>query len=359
MAVVYLAEDVRHRRRVAVKVLRQEPLGIVGGDRFLREIEIASKLTHPYVLPLLDSGAAGDLLFYVMPYVEGDSLRDRLMREKQLPLEDALQIARDVAEALAYAHQQGVIHRDIKPENILLSGGHALVADFGIARALGAAGASPLTSTGVVLGTPAYMSPEQAVGGEADARSDVYALGCVLYEALAGSPPFTGSTVQVIQARHQFDPMPSLRSVRPAVPEGVERAIGRALAKTPADRFASAREFADAIAAASATGPTPLPSAPTTSAALAPGATPRTTTAETPTAPIGRMFTGRRIPLWTGVAGVLAVIGAVTFLVLRSADLAPAAPSGPRDWILVADFDGPSTDPDLAAAARELICAAL
>src|SRR5512143_320529 len=193
MATVYLAEHLRHHRQVAIKVLKPELAASLGADRFLREIETAAQLTHPHILPLLDSGAAAGTLFYVMPFVEGESLRDRLTRERQLPLEDALQIAREVADALGYAHGHGVIHRDIKPENILLESSHAVVADFGIARAVDQAGGEKLTETGIALGTPAYMSPEQATGSrDLDGRSDLYSLGCVLYGMLAGGPPVGG-----------------------------------------------------------------------------------------------------------------------------------------------------------------------
>src|SRR5256885_3038221 len=199
MAVVFLARDPRHDRAVAIKVLRHEIAAALGAERFLREIQIAAKLHHPHILPLYDSGAAGELLYYVMPYVEGESLRQRLEREKQLPVEEALAIARQVAGALAYAHRHDVVHRDIKPENILLSGGEAVVADFGIARAIRAAGGDKLTATGIAVGTPAYMSPEQVAGGaQLDGRTDVYSLGCVLYEMLAGEPPVTRPTAESV-----------------------------------------------------------------------------------------------------------------------------------------------------------------
>jgi len=248
MAVVFLAHDLRHDRRVAIKVLRPELTAALGAERFLREITIAAQLHHPHILPLYDSGDAGGLLYYVMPYVEGESLRDRLARETQLPLEDALGITREVADALSYAHRHDVVHRDIKPENILLEAGHAVVSDFGIARAITAAGGEQLTATGIAVGTPAYMSPEQASGEHrVDGRSDIYSLGCVLYEMLAGAPPFTGPTPQAIMARHSMDPLPSLRTVRAAVPAPVERAIAKALGKVPADRFATPAQFADAL----------------------------------------------------------------------------------------------------------------
>src|SRR5256885_1932339 len=199
MATAYLAQDMKHRRQVAIKVLKPELAGALGPERFLREIEIAARLQHPHILPLHDSGDADGFLYYVMPYVEGESLRQRLVREKQLPLEEALQITGAVASALSYAHSHDVVHRDIKPENILLSGGEAVVADFGIARAITAAGGDKLTATGIAVGTPAYMSPEQVAGrAQLDGRTDVYSLGCVLYEMLAGAPPLTAPTSEAV-----------------------------------------------------------------------------------------------------------------------------------------------------------------
>jgi serine/threonine-protein kinase len=248
MATVYLAEDLRHGRRVALKVLRPELSPALGADRFQREIETASRLQHPHILTLHDSGEAAGLLYYAMPYVEGESLRARLTREVQLDATAAVGIAGDVADALACAHAAGVLHRDIKPENILLTGGHAVVADFGIARAIDAVGADRLTETGLALGTPHYMSPEQASGARVlDARSDLYALGCVLYEMLAGEPPFNGPTSQAILARHAVDPVPCLRTVRATVSPALEAAVGKALAKVPADRFATALDFKEAL----------------------------------------------------------------------------------------------------------------
>lgn len=252
MATVYLATDVKHGRRVAVKVLDPELARAIGPRRFLQEIAIAAKLTHPDILALHDSGEADGLLYYVMPYVEGESLRDRLSRERHLPLGEAVEIIRGVAAALSYAHTQGVIHRDIKPENILFIGRQAVVADFGIARAVDAAGTGRLTETGLAVGTPAYMSPEQASGDHSlDGRSDIYGLGCIAYEMLGGEPPFTGPNPQAVIARHTVDPVPRLRTLRPTVPEGVERAVEKALAKVPADRFDTAEEFAGALAEAS------------------------------------------------------------------------------------------------------------
>src|SRR5438045_5271344 len=223
-ATVYLDQDLNHGRRVAIKVLRPELAAALGAERFLREIEIAARLTHPHILPLHDSGEAGGFLYYVMPFVEGESLRDRLNRERQLPVEEAVRIAREVATALSHAHDHNLVHRDIKPENILLSGGEAVVADFGIARAIVAAGAATLTDTGLAVGTPGYMSPEQATGAmQLDGRSDVYSLGGVLYEMLAGHPPFLGTTAQEILARPSLAAVPPLHKIRPELPPALER----------------------------------------------------------------------------------------------------------------------------------------
>ncbi|HTJ23427.1 MAG TPA: protein kinase [Gemmatimonadaceae bacterium] len=249
MATVYLAHDVRHGRKVAVKVLHPELAAALGGERFLAEIKTTANLQHPHILPLHDSGNADGYLFYVMPFVDGESLRDRLSRERQLPIDDALRIARVVADALSYAHQRGVIHRDIKPENIMLQGGHALVADFGIALAVQQAGGARMTQTGLSLGTPQYMSPEQAMGEKTiDARTDVYALGVVTYEMLAGEPPFTGPTVQAIVGKVLTDRARPITELRRSVPAHVSAAIGAALEKLPADRIRSASEFAAALA---------------------------------------------------------------------------------------------------------------
>jgi serine/threonine-protein kinase len=248
MAAVFLAEDLKHQRRVAIKVLHPEIASTLGTDRFLREIQIAAQLTHPHILPLYDSGEADGYLYYVMPFVEGETLRQRLDREGALPVEEAVRVTDDVAAALAYAHEQGIVHRDVKPENIMLTGGRAVVADFGIARAVSAAGADRMTGTGLAIGTPAYMSPEQALGqSDIEARTDVYALGCVVYEMFRGRPPFEGSTPQALLAKHAADTPPGLRTADPAIPLYVERAVERAMAKDPADRFQTPDELAEAL----------------------------------------------------------------------------------------------------------------
>ncbi len=322
MAVVFLAEDLKHRRQVALKVLRPELAAEIGPQRFLREIEVAAGLNHPHILPVHDSGETGGFLYYVMPYVEGESLRGRLTREKQLPLDDALQIAREVGDALDYAHRRGVVHRDIKPENILLAEQHAVVADFGIARAIVAASGQKLTTTGLVIGSPAYMSPEQGAGSrEVDGRSDVYSLGCVLYEMLAGQPPFTGATAESLAYQHLSVAPRPVTELRPAVPYEVGRTIQRTLAKAAADRFTTASEFAEALAhresAAMAAGP-PVTQAP-------PARRPR------------------RLAL-AGVAVVIVLAGAL--LVLRPWRPAPAPPrpAHTRSEIAVLPFQNLSAE---------------
>ncbi|HSD33648.1 MAG TPA: protein kinase [Gemmatimonadales bacterium] len=262
MATVYLAHDRKHDRPVALKVLHAELAATLGPERFQREIRLAARLQHPHILTVLDSGEAAGHLWFTMPFVEGESLRDRLNRERQIPVEDALRIAREAAQGLQYAHEHGVMHRDIKPENILLTqDGSTLVADFGIARAFGG-GEARLTETGMAIGTPAYMSPEQASGDQTlDARTDIYSLGCVLFEMLAGEPPFTGPTVQAIIAKRLTQPVPSVRQSRPTVPEAAERALRQALAPIPADRFATAGDLARALQ----TSATPRLSAPSQS----------------------------------------------------------------------------------------------
>jgi len=263
MATVYLAQDLKHDRQVAVKVLRPELAAVIGAERFLSEIKTTANLQHPHILPLFDSGQADGFLFYVMPYITGETVRDRITREQQLPVADAVRITSEVAAALDYAHRQGIIHRDIKPENILLHDGSALVADFGIALAASKAGGTRMTETGMSLGTPHYMSPEQAMGDrEITARSDVYALGCVTYEMLAGEPPFTGPTAQSIIARVMTESPRTLTGQRKTIPPGVEAAVMTALEKLPADRYGTAAEFAAALASPTtvmtrAVGPAP------------------------------------------------------------------------------------------------------
>jgi len=310
MATVYLAEDLKHHRRVALKVLRPELAHVLGPERFLREIETTAALHHPHILPLYDSGSAGDFLYYVMPFVEGESLRDRLVREKQLPIDDALQIAREVSDALSYAHSRGVIHRDIKPENIMLEGGHAMVADFGIARAVSAAGTESLTQTGTSLGTPAYMSPEQAAGSQdLDGRSDLYALGCVLYEMLAGQPPFTGPTVEMVVHQHLIAEARPITQLRPAVPAAIAGVLQRALAKSPADRFSPVAQFAEALRSG--------------------------TTASAPVAPAPAKS---RFRAWPAIAGAAALILVAAFaarnLLPNRSDATPDEAAGPSVAVL-------------------------
>lgn len=256
MAHVYLAEDLKHERRVAVKVFRPELAAALGPERFLREIQIAAVLAHPHILPLHDSGEADGFLFFVMPYVEGETLRDRLTRERHLPVDEAVRITREVADGLESAHRKGIVHRDIKPENILFLGGHAVIADFGVATAVRTAGGTKLTQTGFSVGTPHYMSPEQALSeGDIDERSDIYALGCVLYEMLVGEPPYGGPNQQAILARKLSEPVPHLANVRETVSPQLESAVRRALARAPADRFGSALEFATALTAPAEAAP--------------------------------------------------------------------------------------------------------
>ena len=252
MATVFRARDRRHGVLVAIKVLRRELVTALGAERFTREVRVTAALQHPHILPLLDSGSSDGLPYYVMPLVTGDTLEQRLRKDGPLPIHEAVQYVAEVADGLAYAHAQGLIHRDIKPANILLADSHALLADFGIARALDSASAEALTESGMALGTAAYMSPEQAAGERVDARADIYALGCVLYELLAGSGPFSGSSQRAIMARHAVDQVPSVRTVRPEVSRGLEAVINRALAKTPADRFANAKAFRVALLEAAA-----------------------------------------------------------------------------------------------------------
>jgi len=301
MATVYLAHDLRHDRPVALKVLRPELGATLGPERFAQEIRIAARLRHPHILPVHDSGEAGGRLWYTMPFVEGESLRQRLAREGPLPVDQAVRIATQVLSALNYAHAHNVIHRDIKPENILLEDGEAVVADFGVARAIAAAGADRLTETGLALGTPAYMSPEQASASrELDGRSDLYAVGCVLYEMLAGQPPFTGVTAQQLLARHALDPVPPLRTVRDTVPDTLERTVTRSLAKVPADRFATAAAFAQALAPPGDSGGT--------SAGTPPGTPAPSPTVPTPSRPTPT-HGGRRTFAIAAVAIAAAAVG--------------------------------------------------
>ena len=253
MAFVFRARDITNARDVALKLLRPEMTAAVGAARFLREIAIEQRLSHPSILPLYDWGWAGGSLYYTMPYVHGETLRDRIAQVQQLSLAEAIAIARDVAGALDYAHREHVVHRDIKPANILLAEGPALVADFGIARAMTVAGGDQLTGSGVGLGTPEYMSPEQSSEARlVDGRTDIYALGCVFYEMLGGEPPFTGRNVQIVMEKHAKAPVPRLHIIRPSLPEALDDVMARALAKAPGDRFASATEFI--AAAVDATG---------------------------------------------------------------------------------------------------------
>ena len=248
MATVYLAEDLRHERKVALKVLKPELAAVVGAERFLAEIKTTANLQHPHILPLFDSGQADSFLYYVMPYVEGESLRERIDRDQQLPVDEAVQIATNMAEALNYAHSQGVIHRDIKPANVLMLSGKPVISDFGIALAVGAAGGGRLTETGLSLGTPHYMSPEQATGDQnVGPQTDTYALGCVLYEMLVGEPPYTGPNAQAVLGQIITAEPVSAAKNRTAVPLNIDAAIRKALEKLPADRFASAQEFSQAL----------------------------------------------------------------------------------------------------------------
>ncbi len=351
MATVYLATDLKHDRKVAIKVLLPDLAASVGADRFLREIHVASTLQHPNILGLFDSGQTEGFLYYVMPFVEGESLRDRLDREKQLSVPDAIRITREVAEALAHAHSHGVIHRDIKPENILMSGDHALVADFGIARAVTASGGEKLTRTGMSLGTPHYMSPEQAMGGdEIDGRSDLYSLGCVLYEMLAGQPPFDGPNPQSIMARHSLEPVPSIQVVRRTVPDEVDAAIEVAMAKVPADRFQTVQQFAEVLAQAESgvsggwTASRAIPSA----------------MRRTGTGPGFRRRRGWSMPVIAGAAAVvvLAVGFAAWRFLARDADsgLATAGATGGLDprRIAVLYFDDQSRNQELGYLADGL-----
>jgi serine/threonine-protein kinase len=323
MATVYLAHDVKHDRKVALKVLRPELAAVIGAERFLNEIKVTANLQHPHILPLHDSGEAESFLYYVMPYVEGDTLRDKLEREKQLGIEDAIAITRGVAAALDYAHRQGVIHRDIKPENILIHDGQPLVADFGIALAVSHAGGNRLTETGLSIGTPHYMSPEQAMGDrELDARSDVYSLGAMLYEMLTGDPPYTGSTAQAIVAKVITEKATSVTAIRDTVPAHVAAAIQKALAKLPADRFPSAAQFAETL--------------------TRPGAVSAAPTAEL-VAEQRRAFPWRRV-LWPATLGLAVTLAALGWL------RTPPAAEPVRLSVTLPDFSATPFGPSMALA---------
>ena len=248
MGAVYLARDIKHDRPVAIKVLHPEFAQSLGSERFLREVAVTAKLSHPHVLPLYDSGDADGFLYYVMPLIEGEDLGERIAREKQLPIKDTVHIAKEVAEAIGYAHSMGLVHRDIKPGNIMLSGGHAIVVDFGIARAVDAAAdGDKITQTGMSVGTPSYMAPEQAMADEIDGRADLYSLGCVIYEMLVGQVPFTAPTPSGVIARHAMDSVPPVTIMREAIPDELEDVIMQAMAKTPADRYQTGMEMAEAL----------------------------------------------------------------------------------------------------------------
>ena len=347
MAVVYLARDLKHDRPVALKVVRPELTALLGPERFLREIAITGRLQHPHILPLLDSGDADGILYYVMPYVAGETVRQRLERERQLPLEEALRLTREVADALDYAHRQGVVHRDLKPENLLLVEGHAVVADFGIARAVETAGGERLTATGTVLGTPLYMSPEQATGGVVDGRSDQYSLACVLYELLAGSPPFVGPSAETLVHQHLSVAPRPVSEVRVSVPGAVAAALQRALAKTAADRYETAARFGEALGVAM---PTPARES------LAGASSPHPSTEDGKPAPVPpRALVG---------AAVVVLLALGTFVAWKAGvfrDLGGRGTTHPvkKDWILVAAFEGPADDSSLAGAVRDLVSAAL
>jgi serine/threonine-protein kinase len=347
MSTVVLGHDLRHDRPVAIKVLAPDLGAMLGGERFTREIAFAARLQHPHILTLLDSGAADGLLWYVMPWVEGESLRVKIEREGRLGVEETVRLGAQVARALDYAHRHGVVHRDIKPDNIMLVDGHAVVVDFGIARAIGAAGGDDLTWTGLSVGTPAYMSPEQAAGREVDGRGDVYALGCVLHEMLAGQPPFTGPPESLGHQHLNVAPR-SVAELRPGVTPALAAAIQRALAKTPGDRFQSAGQFAETLESL-AQVPTPHVTAP-----VVPAAAPGAPAAGAPVAP------RRSRRLAVALVAVL-VAGAALVAAWRLGPLRPhgEASAGERQWVWVAAFEGPADDPSLAPATRDVVTSAL
>jgi tetratricopeptide (TPR) repeat protein len=322
MGTVFLAEDRKHHRQVAIKVLNPELAAAVGPERFLREVMLTAQLDHPHILSLLDSGEADGFLYYVMPYVEGESLRDRLNREKQLSIEEAVRIAREVADALGHAHSRGIIHRDVKPENIMLAGGHARVVDFGVARAITAVSAASITIAGTVLGTPSYMSPEQAAGQQdLDGRSDLYSLGCVLYEMLTGEVPHLGATPRATLAKRLSEPPPRVSVLRDSVPAGIEEVLDQALARIPADRIATARAFSDRLASQEP-GPAGISSY---------RATPRSDKVR----PSGRL----RVTIAVGIAAML-VATALLIQAGRERSLPPVR-------VVVLPFDDRTGDPSL------------
>ena len=338
MAIVLLAEDLKHRRPVALKVLRPEIAHTVGAARFLEEIRLSAQLNHPLILPLLDSGDADGTVYYVMPYVEGGTLRERMSRDREMSIESALAITNDVAEALAYAHSRGVLHRDIKPENILLTTGHALISDFGIARAIEAAGGARLTESGIAVGTPLYMSPEQSLAErDLDGRSDLYSLACVTYEMLAGEPPFAGPTLQAVLARRLAEPPRPIRAARSSIKPRVDAALARALAPARGDRFESVEQFAAAL------HPPRDTASMTTSATL----------------PVVKTSVRRRwiVPLVLAVVAVVAATG--LWMRQRSTSPAPAAGEPPRLAVLPFENMGGADDAPFAAGVSEEITSRL
>ena len=345
MATVYLASDPKHDREVAIKVLHPELAASLGGERFEREIKLAAKLQHPHILGLYDSGVAGSLLYYVMPFVKGESLRDRLDREGMLPVDDAIRITLEVCDALGYAHSLGIVHRDIKPENILLQGEHALVADFGIARAVSEAGTQKLTQTGMAVGTPVYMAPEQSSGEPVGPTADLYSLGCMLYEMLAGEPPFTGPNPMAIMARHLMEQVPSVRIVRNAVPEEVEQVIFAALGKVPADRPRDAAQFAELMGL-------PIGSTSTMRARGTPAFTRRVTTGVQALIDARRRWWQRPRVIGAAAAGVLAIGGGM-WVALRGKGADGASNPNARR-VAVLYFQDQSKDSSLAALADGL-----
>ncbi len=339
MAIVFLAYDPKHERKVAIKVMRPELAAALGSERFLREIKTAAKISHPNVLPVFDSGEADGFIYYVMPFVDGESLADLMSREQQLSIDDAVRIARETAEALSVAHSHGLVHRDIKPENIMLSGSHAIVADFGIARAVDQAGGEKLTETGMAVGTPAYMSPEQAASGKVDGRSDIYSLGCVLYEMLVGQVPFTGPTPMAIIARHTMDHVTPPHIMRDTIPQELEDIVLCAMAKTPADRFRTAQELTEALAAFES------------------GAVPRVRRSTAQTAGIGRAGQRKKPPvgLFVGIAVAVPAIALLAWQLVGNESIAEVGSNGlDRRNVAVLYFADLSPDRQLAYVADAL-----